>query len=142
MIRKDKVTAAELFVRIFGLIIFIFLVTCIIFPFAKGIPVLGLPKSEDIKSVEITDTRDGKKIVLSEKSDIDKISKASKFLLYKIKSSKISEDKEVLIIKYTDLDGIVTEISVSKEFLYYNGKVRQFKNRDIYFLAIEDMFLS
>ena len=60
MKNENQMKIRELIFRIIAPFVFLIIGTCIIFPFAKGLPVTGIPKPENIVKAEIYDTREEK----------------------------------------------------------------------------------
>ena len=140
MIKKDKVTVAEILLR--GLIVFAFVFVCtlIIFPFAKGLPVKNIPDYKDIVSIEIYDRRNDNIVNLTDEEEIYYAVCCVDFLKTEINSDFKSEENGFLSIKFNDTYGNTTVIYVDENFVYYNGIAKSLKNKNIFIDAIEKMY--
>ena len=140
MKNENQMKIRELIFRIIAPFIFLVIGTCIIFPFAKGLPVTGIPKTENIVKAEIYDTREEKTVTVTSRKEIDLAVNMKNFLLFEIGSSYNSNEKGEIIIRYFDADGTVWEISATETTLYWNGKARQLKNKGIFVNVTEEIF--
>ena len=140
MIKKDRVTVAELLLR--GLIVFILVLlgTLIIFPFAKGVPLRNIPDYKEIVSIEIYDERTDEYIISINEDEIYYTVCCIDFLKTEINSDFKSEENGFLSIKFNDTYGNTTVIYVDENFVYYNGIAKSLKNKNIFIDAIEKMY--
>lgn len=140
MKNENQMKIRELIFRIIAPFVFLIIGTCIIFPFAKGLPVTGIPKPENIVKAEIYDTREEKTVTVTSRKEIDLAVNMKKFLLCEIGSSYNSNEKGDIVIRYFNSDGDVWEISATETTLYWNGKARQLKNKGIFVNVAEEIF--
>ncbi len=140
MKNENQMKIRELIFRIIAPFVFLIIGTCIIFPFAKGLPVTGIPKPENIVKAEIYDTREEKTVTVTSRKEIDLAVNMKNFLLCEIGSSYNSNEKGDIVIRYFDADGTVWEISATETTLYWNGKARQLKNKGIFVNVAEEIF--
>ena len=140
MIKKDKVTVAEILLR--GLIVFAFVFVCtlIIFPFAKGLPVKNIPDYKDIISIEIYDIRNDNIVNLTDEEEIYYAVCCVDFLKTEINSKTESDDNGFIIVNITDKNGYETIFSADENYLYIDGKAKALKNTNIFVEAIEKLY--
>lgn len=141
MIKKDKVTIAEILIR--GLIVFAFVSVCtlMVFPFAKGIPLKNIPDYKDVVSVEIYDERSDKIATLTDSEEIYYAIYCMDFLKTEINSSTDSNAKGFITVTIEDKSGYVTELSVDEKYVYFKGESKVLKNENIFIEAIEKLYL-
>ena len=143
MKNENQMKISELIFRIIAPLIFLIIGTCIIFPFAKGVPVTGFPNAQEIVKTEISDTRtDGKTVTVTSREEIELAVNMKNYLLYEINSSKNSDEKGDIVIRYFNSDGDVWEISATETTLYWNGKARQLKNKGVFVNLAEAIFFE
>lgn len=140
MKNENQMKIRELIFRIIAPFAFLIIGTCIIFPFAKGLPVTGIPKPENIVKAEIYYTREEKTVTVTSRKEIDLAVNMKNFLLCEIGSSYNSNEKGDIVIRYFNSDGDVWEISATETTLYWNGKARQLKNKGIFVNVAEEIF--
>lgn len=141
MKNENQMKIRELIFRIIAPFVFLIIGTCIIFPFAKGLPVTGVPKAHEIVKAEISDARtDGKTVTVTSREEIELAVNMKNFLLCEIGSSYNSNEKGDIVIRYFNSDGDVWEISATETTLYWNGKARQLKNKGVFVDVAEEIF--
>jgi len=142
MFKKERVTIIELLFRIFGAAAFIFIVSCIIFPFAKGVPVIGLPKAENITKIEITDTIEQSTAIITDSEEIWNTKQLTGMLMYKINSSEESDNIGYVILKFEDKNGNIFEISATETEVFWKGKSRQLKQENLFLDVIKELYFK
>lgn len=140
MIKKDRVTIAEILIR--GLVVFAFVLifTLIIFPFAKGVPVKNIPDYKDIITIEIYDKRNDNIVNLTDKEEIYYAVCCVDFLKTEINSKIESNDNGFIIVNITEKNGDETIFSADENYLYIDGKAKALKNINIFVRAIEKLY--
>lgn len=109
----------------FGMFAFMTLVTLIIYPMSKGMPLFGLPKEKNIVQVEVTNTRREEPVVVTEDADLIFVARdaAHGYLNHRwTKEETVPDEEFFMTVKYTEKDGTVTELSVSDSYLKWNGE--------------------
>lgn len=142
MLNKERVTIFELILRIFGAMAFTFVVSCIIFPFAKGMPLIGLPDTDDIVKTEIVNAATNERVVLTDKADIKIIKDITGLLTYRINSAEKSDAQGDIVISFEDKNGDTAELSVTEKYVYWNGKERQLKREKVFIDLIEKIVFN
>ena len=140
--QNKRITLKELIVRVTAVFAFVFIGSCIIFVFSKGVPVIGIPKADNIVMVEIIDTVNDKSVVFTDEEHIFLSVKMKNFLLYKINSSSKCDDVGDITIRYYDTKGNITEISADNNTLYYKAKSLSITNPDMFVDFARDVFFS
>lgn len=142
MVKKERVTVFELLLRIFGAMAFIFVVSCIIFPFAKGMPLIGLPKTDDIVKTEIINAATDESVVLTDKQDIKIIKNITGLLSYRINSAEKSDAQGDVIVIFEDKNGDMAELSATDKHVYWKGKEHQLKQEKDFVDLVEKIFFN
>lgn len=94
--------------------------------FIYGIPLLGIPKTEDISYVEIFDRKlDNSVRRFTEVEDIEKTVNITGFLNYKLGTPK--QNEPFIEITFYLKDGTKVSFSANKETVYWNGKAYAIK---------------
>ncbi|MBE6894575.1 MAG: hypothetical protein E7483_03090 [Ruminococcaceae bacterium] len=143
MLKKDRVTILELLIRIFGAMAFIFIVSCIIFPFAKGVPIIGLPKAENIAKIEITDTVTQTSVTITDSEEIWYTKQLTDgMLMYIVNSSENSDDIGYLVLKFEDKNGKIFEISATETEVFWKGKSRHLKKENLFVDVMKNLYFK
>ncbi len=140
MKNENQMKIRELLLRIISPLIFLLIGTCIIYPFAKGVPIFGVPKTEDIVKVEITDHRSGETVVYTDAENIQLAVNMKNFSIYKINNSVTGDEALDISIKYFVSDDLYTELSAGDTTVYWKGKTRNLKNEGWFVKLAEAVF--
>lgn len=90
--------------------------------FMHGIPLIGIPKMEDVSYVEISDSRlniDARKFIETE--DIEIAVNITNFLNYRLGTP--NQEESFIQITFVMKDGTTVTVSANEETVYWNGKV-------------------
>ena len=104
-----------------------------------GVPLLGLPKTEEVESAKLI-WMDEDPIVVTETEQLELLVKAANLLNYKFGASN-AETLE-LTVRYTLKNGEVRELSASRTTVWWKGKTHPLKNPDVFYNVIEGLFLE
>lgn len=137
-----RVTIKEILYGMVKLVLFITIVSLIIYPFSKGVPFLLFLNADDVKEVHILQTENGSEIILTDKTDIYKAVQLKSFLSYKVGSGEKTQQQGSVKITYYKTNGNIKTYSADNENLYYNGKVFKLKNKDWFMALTNKMFLQ
>lgn len=133
---------SELLIRMIAPLFFVLIGTCIIFPFSDGLPVLGIPKADDIIKVEITDNKNNETVVFTDSEYIQLAVNMKNFTFYKVNSSKVSDKTGDISIKYFTSETDFTELSADAENVYWKGKARKLKKPEQFVKLADAVFLK
>lgn len=137
-----RVTIKEILFGMVKLVLFITVVSLIIYPFSKGIPFLLFLDTDDVKEVHISQTENDSEIILTDKTDVYNAVQLKSFVSYKVGSGEKTQQQGSVKITYYKTDGSVKTYSADNENLYYNGKVYELKNKDLFITVTNKMFLQ
>ena len=120
----------------------VFLVTALVVSislFMNGIPLMGVPKAENVVSVELTDSRmGGKTIVLTEPDDIALAVNAANFLNYRWGSP--AEDEKIITAAYETETGEKVVLSAGETCVRWKGKTYQLEEERVFVNVMENCF--
>ena len=109
--------------------------------FTNGMYLWGLPRINDIQSVNITYpsvTDDVKEISSSE--DIELALKLTGFLKYDLFGEMNSEEEPAITITYFLKDGTSKTISANNTTVWWNNKIHVIKDKDMFINLTEGIF--
>ena len=121
--------------------VFNLLITIILYPLTRGMPVLGKPSEKSIERIEVIDTRKSDEVIVTD--DENMIFFAHNVTVYlNYSMSKLEECPEDLFItiRYVEKDGTVTELSASENYLYWNGAYHQLMQPGVFASYVEGVF--
>lgn len=125
----------------FGMFMFMLLVTCVLYPTTKGMPLLGVPKEKAIVEIQVTDTRKSDETVVS--SDADHIYFAKNvtgYLNYSFQKIESEPEEMFISLKYVEADGTVTEILAGENYIFWNGEYRKLMQPGYFAAYVEGVF--
>ena len=112
-----------------------------------GVPLLGLPKAEDVQSVELVGLNnssvtvlDGNSVTITDTENVELLVKAANLLNYKL-GTPDTTDPELTVI-YTLKNGEVRVLSANRTTMWWKGKVHPLKEPDVFCNIVENLFLN
>ena len=112
-----------------------------------GVPLLGLPKAEDVQSVELVSLNnssvtvlDGNSVTITDTENVELLVKAANLLNYKL-GTPDTTDPELTVI-YTLKNGEVRVISANRTTMWWKGKAHPLKEPDVFCNIVENLFLN
>lgn len=109
--------------------------------FRDGIPLMGVPKAENVVSVELLYSRvGGEPVILTEKEDIELAVNAANFLNYRWGTP--AEDEKIMIVTYETAMGETYVLSASETCVWWKGKVYPLKDESFFINVMEGCFFA
>ena len=138
--KDNQIKIPELLLRIIAPAVFIFIGTCIIFPFAKGMPVFFIPKAEKVARVEICNILTDEIIITDDAETIELAVNLKNFITYKVGSSFEANETGTMHITYFLIDGTEISFSADETTFYRNGKGYVLKESGIFIKIADTVF--
>ncbi len=109
--------------------------------FMEGMWLFGIPKIEDVQSVEVTDLRYSTEAKeFSDAESIELAVKLSGFLKYKPLSAADSDSEPVVTITYHLQDGSSKSLSANENTVWWAGEMRRIKQEEVFLNLSEGIF--
>ena len=104
-----------------------------------GVPLLGLPKAEDVQSVKLVSLDSGS-VTVMDAENVELLVKAANLLNYKLGMPDTTDPE--LTVTYTLKNGEVRVLSTNRTTVWWKGKVHPLKQPDVFYNVLEGLFFS
>lgn len=105
-----------------------------------GMPLLGLPKAEDVQSVKLV-SQDSDPVTVTDTENVGLLVKAANLLNYKFGAADAA-DPEIYTLRYNLKNGEVRVLSASRTTVWWKGKAHPLKEPDVFYNVLEGLFFS
>ncbi len=108
-----------------------------------GVPLLGLPKAEDVESVKLV-SPDSDPVTVTDAENVELLVKAAHLLNYKFGApdSADPEQPESYTLRYNLKNGEVRVLSANRTTVWWKGKAHLLKEPDVFYNVLEGLFFS
>lgn len=107
----------------------------------EGMWLLGIPKIEDVQSIQITDRRYSSEAKeFNDAESIELAVKLSSSLKYKPLSASESDSEPLVTITYQLKDGGSKRLSANENTVWWNGRSHRIKQEEIFLILSEGIF--
>ena len=118
-----------------------FITTGLVFYFARGVPLYGMPDIEDIEFVEIRDVRLSSEIRrLTSPEDISNARNAANLLNYWLGTAP--QEEPFISITYCLKNGETVNVSANENVVLWRGKTRKIRYGDTFVNVVEVLFFT
>lgn len=120
-------------------IIVVCILNSIIWVAFHGIPIMGLPKKEDVKSISITENNSEEKTITDE-DDIELLVNAANLLNYRLFGETAGEP--IISVTYHLKTGDDVIIEANNDTMWWHGKAHPIKETDMFVEIIQGLFFG
>ena len=122
-----------------GTIVFILVIQTIIWVAFHGIPLIGLPQVEDVKSISITKNSAQDREINSQE-EIDLMVNATKFLNYRLRGG--TEGSPIMTVTFHLKDGKDVTMKANNTSMWWHGKVHPIKDTSLFINVVDGIFFD
>lgn len=105
--------------------------------FLHGVPLIGLPKAEDVQSVTVIG-ENGESRVITDAEDVDLLVMAANMLNYRFGTPEEQQAKLTVIYELTDGGNCV--LQAGETTVWWKGKAHPLKQKRIFYNVAEGLF--
>ena len=108
-----------------------------------GVPLLGLPKVEDVQSVKLV-SPDSDPVTVTDAENVELLVKAANLLNYKFGAADAAdpEQPESYTLRYNLKNGEVRVLSANRTTVWWKGEAHPLKEPDVFYNVLEGLFFS
>ena len=122
-----------------GTIVFILVIQTIIWVAFHGIPLIGLPQVEDVKSISITQNSSQEREIKT-REEIELMINATNLLNYRIFGKK--EGSPVMTVTFHLKDGDDVTIRANNTSVWWHGKLHPIKDTALFINVVDGLFFD
>ena len=122
-----------------GTIVFILVIQTIIWVAFHGIPLIGLPQAEDVKSISITQNSSQEREIKT-REEIELMINATNLLNYRIFGKK--EGSPVMTVTFHLKDGEDVTMKANNTSMWWHGKVHPIKDTSLFINVVDGIFFD
>ena len=104
-----------------------------------GVPLVGLPKAENVQSVALT-RAEGDTVVVTDAENVELLVKAANLLNYRFGTPE--DGTPELTVTYTLTDGTERILSASHTTTWWKGRAHRLKEPEVFCNILEGLFFS
>ena len=104
-----------------------------------GVPLLGLPKAENVQSVTLVSLDSGS-VTVTDAENVELLIKAANLLNYKLGTPDTTDPE--LTVTYNLKNGEVRVLSADRTTVWWKGKAHPLKQPDVFYNVLEGLFFS
>jgi len=104
-----------------------------------GVPLVGLPQAEAVKSISVTQNSSQEREVTSEE-DIELLVKAANLLNYRLLGE--AEGSPIITVTYHLKDGNAVTIKANKTSMWWHGKSHSIKETDVFINIVQSLYFD
>lgn len=124
-----------------GMFLTLCVLSMVIFPLVKGLPIMGLPKEKDIVKVEITHPARSEETIVTDDADLIFFAhNVVGYLNHSWDEVTPVPETDFITIKYFEEDGTVTEIKANREHVIWEGKCYRVVEQGMFTGWVEGVF--
>jgi len=108
-----------------------------------GVPLLGLPKADEVQSVKLV-SPDSDPVTVTDAENVELLVKAANLLNYKFGAPNAAdpEQPESYTLRYTLKNGEVRVLSADRTTVWWKDKAHPLKEPDVFYNVLEGLFFS
>ena len=106
---------------------------------AYGVPLLGLPKAEDVQSVTLVSLDSGS-VTVTDTENVELLVKAANLLNYKLGAPDTTDPE--LTVTYTLKNGEVRVLSASRTTMWWKGRAHPLRQPEVFCNIVDGLFLD
>ena len=122
-----------------GTIVFILVIQTIIWVAFHGIPLIGLPQAEDVKSISITKNSSQEREIKT-REEIELMINATNLLNYRIFGKK--EGSPVMTVTFHLKDGKDVTMKANNTSMWWHGKGHPIKDTSLFINVVDGIFFD
>ena len=122
-----------------GTIVVILVIQTIIWVALHGIPLIGLPQAEDVKSISITQNSSQEREIKM-REEIELMINATNLLNYRIFGKK--EGSPVMTVTFHLKDGEDVTMKANNTSMWWHGKVHPIKDTSLFINVVDGIFFD
>lgn len=122
-----------------GTIVVILVIQTIIWVTFRGVPIIGLPQAEDVKSISIT-KKSSQEREINSQEDIELMVNAANFLNYRLRGG--TEGSPIVTVTYHLKDGDDVTISANNTSMWWHGKLHPIKDTALFINVVDGLFFD
>ena len=122
-----------------GTIVVILVIQTIIWVALHGIPLIGLPQAEDVKSISLTKNSSQEREINSQE-DIELMVNAANLLNYRLRGG--TEGIPIVTVTYHLKDGDDVTIRANNTSVWWHGKLHPIKDTAIFINVVDGLFFD
>ena len=122
-----------------GTVVVIVVIQTIIWVAFHGVPLIGLPQAEEVKSISITKNSSQER-ELTTKEDIERFIKAPNLLSYRVFGK--TEGSPIMTVTFHLKDGDDVTISANNTSMWWHGKVHPIKDTSLFINVVDGLFFD
>ena len=104
-----------------------------------GVPLLGLPKAEDVQSVTLVSLDSGS-VTVTDTENVELLVKAANLLNYKLGAPDTTDPE--LTVTYTLKNGEVRVLSASRTTMWWKGRAHPLRQPEVFCNIVDGLFLD
>ncbi len=104
-----------------------------------GVPLVGLPKAENVKSIMVTQN-DSQQSEVTTPEDIELLVNATNLLNYRLWGK--TEGNPIVTITYYLKDGNALTIEANRTSMWFNGKLHPLKETDMFIKIVQGLYFD
>ena len=104
-----------------------------------GVPLLGLPKAEDVQSVTLVSLDSGS-VTVTDTENVELLVKAANLLNYKLGAPDTTDPE--LTVTYTLKNGEVRVLSASRTNMWWKGRAHPLRQPEVFCNIVDGLFLD
>ena len=120
-------------------IVVVLVIQTIIWVAFHGIPLIGLPQAEDVKSISIT-KNSSQEIEIKTREEIELMINATNLLNYRIFGKK--EGSPVMTVTFHLKDGEDVTMKANNTSMWWHGKVHPIKDTSLFINVVDGIFFD
>ena len=120
-------------------VVSIVVIQTIIWVAFHGIPLIGLPQAEDVKSISITQNSSQEREIKT-REEIELMINATNLLNYRIFGKK--EGSPIMTVTFHLKDGDDVTISANNTSMWWHGKVHPIKDTSLFINVVDGLFFD
>ena len=120
-------------------VVSIVVIQTIIWVAFHGVPLIGLPQAEDVKSISITQNSSQEREIKT-REEIELMINATNLLNYRIFGKK--EGSPIMTVTFHLKDGDDVTISANNTSMWWHGKVHPIKDTSLFINVVDGLFFD